>query len=110
MVVRQSTKGTSATTAPNSSGARLTTAPISMPPADPPRAASRSGVVKPRVTRWRAQAMKSVKVCGLADSFPSSYHCRPSSPPPRTWAMAKTKPRSSSERRKEEKAGSTHCS
>ena len=49
MVVRQSTKGTSATMARNSSGARLATAPISRPPALPPRATSRSGEVHPSV-------------------------------------------------------------
>ena len=40
MVVTQSTKGTSATRARNRSGARLATAPMSRPPAEPPRPAS----------------------------------------------------------------------
>ena len=110
MVVRQSTKGTSATMARNSSGARLATAPISRPPALPPRATRRSGAVHPSPTRVRAQATKSVKVLGLAASFPSSYQWRPISPPPRTWAMAKTKPRSRRLSRSDEKVGSIETS
>ena len=110
MVVRQSTKGTSATTARNSSGARLATAPMSSPPALPPRATSRSGEVHPTSTSVRAQATKSVKVLGLAASFPSSYQARPISPPPRTWAMANTKPRSSRLSRSDEKVGSIDAS
>ena len=60
----------------------------------------------PVSTRWSAQATKSVKVLGLASSLPSSYHDRPISEPPRTCAMAKTQPRSSSERRSTENHGS----
>ena len=110
MVVRQSTKGTSATMARNSSGARLATAPMSSPPALPPRATSRSGTVHPSSTRVRAQATKSVKVLGLAVSLPCSYHDRPISPPPRTWAMANTNPRSSRLSRSDEKVGSMDTS
>ena len=57
----------------NAVGARLATAPISSPPALPPRATSRSGAVQPALTRCSAQATKSVKVFCLASSLPSSY-------------------------------------
>src|SRR5690242_17374664 len=45
IVVTTSTNGTSATIAAKRSGRRLATAPINKPPALPPRATSRSGVV-----------------------------------------------------------------
>ena len=45
MVLSTSTKGTSAMMAAKSSGAMLATAPMSMPPADPPWAAIRPAVV-----------------------------------------------------------------
>ena len=45
--------------------------------------------------RCSAQAIVSVNVFALVSSLPSRYHCRPSSPPPRGWASAHTKPRSS---------------
>ena len=41
---------------------------------------------------------------------PCSYHGRPSSPPPRTWAIANTMPRSSSDSRAIENRGSSHDS
>ena len=84
----------------------LTTAPSSRPPALPPVAKSRPGVVRPAATRCSAQAMKSVKVFFLLRSLPPSYHRRPSSSPPRTWAMAKVNPRSSRLSRDDRKVGS----
>ena len=65
----------------------LATAPISSPPAEPPRADNRSVDVYPASHRWRAQVTKSVNVLRLCSSFPSSYQCRPHSPPPRTCAI-----------------------
>ena len=106
IVVTTSTNGTSATTAAKRSGRMLTTAPISNPPALPPLMARRSGAVYPAATRCSATAMKSVKVFRFRSSFPSSYQGRPSSSPPRTCAMATTKPRSSRLTAAEEKAGS----
>ena len=50
--------------------------------------------------------MKSVNVLALCSMRPSSYQARPISPPPRTWAMAKTAPRSRSESRWCENDGS----
>ncbi len=50
------------------------TAPISRPPAEPPRAISRSGDVQPSATTCRAHAMKSVNVLIFRSIFPSSYH------------------------------------
>ena len=47
MVVRASTNGTAATIAAYFSGARLATAPISRPPAEPPMAAIRAGSTQP---------------------------------------------------------------
>ena len=47
--------------------------------------------------RVSAHAMKSVNVLALCSRRPSSYQPRPSSPPPRTCAIANTKPRSSSD-------------
>ena len=57
-----------------------------------PRAILR--VVKPSATRKSPQAMKSVKVFFLFESRPASCHFLPSSPLPRMWAVAMTKPRS----------------
>ena len=54
--------------------------------------------------------MKSVKVFILASCLPCSYHVRPSSPPPRIWAIAYTMPRSSNERRDTAKPGSMDAS
>ena len=88
MVVSASTKGTWATMPAKASGAMLATAPISSPPAEPPRATSRSAVVQPASARRLAHAMKSVKVFFLCSSLPSSYHARPISPPPLMCAMA----------------------
>ena len=110
IVVSASTNGTCATIPANASGARFTAAPISRPPADPPRATSRSGDVHPWPARCRADATKSVNVLALCSIFPSSYQARPSSPPPRTCAIAYTKPRSSSDSREMEKRGSIEIS
>ncbi len=110
MVVSTSTNGTCATMPPKACGARFTTAPISRPPADPPRATSRDGAVQPSLTRCSAHATKSVNVFVLRSSFPSSYQRRPISPPPRMCAMAKLNPRSSSESRGMEKLGSAEIS
>src|ERR1017187_6749962 len=60
--VSGSTNGTCATMAPKSCGARFATAPISTPPADPPRATSVDGTVQPWLTRCSAHATKSVKL------------------------------------------------
>ena len=57
-----------------------------------------------------ATAMKSVKVFFFSMSLPCSYHGLPNSPPPRTWAMTKTMPRSSSESLAIENRGSSHDS
>ena len=88
MLVSASTNGTWATTAPKASGARFSAAPTSRPPAEPPRATSRRGDVQPSLTRCRAHATKSVNVLILCSILPSSYHRRPSSPPPRMCAIA----------------------
>ena len=64
----------------------------------------------PWSVRCLAQSTKSVKVLRLLCSLPSSYHCRPSSPPPRTCATANTTPRSSSDSRGTENPGSIECS
>jgi hypothetical protein len=106
IVLSASTNGTSASTPAHSSGARFAIAPISRPPAEPPRATIRSGAVQPCATMARPQETKSVKVFFLCSSLPCSYQYRPISPPPRMCAMAKTKPRSSRLRRTTEKYGS----
>ena len=97
--VSASTNGTAATTPANASGSRFTAAPTSRPPALPPSATIRSLEDQPLLARCRAQATKSVKVFILLSILPSSYQCRPISPPPRMWAIAKPTPRSSSESR-----------
>ena len=51
-----------------------------------------------------------VNKISLIMPLPSSYQRRPISPPPRTWAIAKPMPRSSSESREMVKKGSTECS
>ena len=88
MLVSASTNGTWATTAPNAPGSMFSAAPTSRPPAEPPRATRRAGDVQPSLARCRAHATKSVKVLILFSILPSSYHRRPSSPPPRTCAIA----------------------
>ena len=53
--------------------------------------APRSAAALPRSrlpSRCSAQVTVSLKVCSFAASLPSSYQRRPSSPPPRTWAIA----------------------
>src|SRR5262245_56252915 len=70
--VSTSTNGTCATIPCTDDGARLATAPMSSPPADPPRATMRDAVVKPD-DRCAAHAMKSVNVLRLCMSLPSSY-------------------------------------
>src|ERR1700691_2651481 len=101
-----STNGTWATIPAKADGARLATAPISRPPADPPRATRREADVQPAETRCPAQATKSLNVFFFSSIFPWSYHGRPISPPPRTCAIANTNPRSSSDSRVIEKPGS----
>ena len=64
------------------------TAPISRPPAEPPRATSRSALVHDEDTSACAHATKSVNVFFFASILPFSYQRRPISPPPRTCAMA----------------------
>ena len=101
-----STNGTTAWIPANSSGARLATAPMSIPPALPPSATSRSGEVSPESIRCRAQSTKSVNVLRLDSVLPFSYQSRPISPPPRTCATANAIPRSRSESLATENAGS----
>ncbi len=108
IVFSASTNGTSATTPANSSGARFVTAPISRPPAEPPRAMIRS--LQPDAFMCLATSTKSVNVLRFLVSLPSSYQRRPISPPPRTCAMAKTNPRSSSDSLGTEKPGSIEVS
>ena len=84
MVVTTSTKGTSATAAVKSSGRMFVTAPISRPPALPPRMTRRSAAVHPSAMSFSAQAMKSLNVFILVINRPCSYQGRPISPPPRT--------------------------
>jgi len=72
----------------------LMTAPMSSPPALAPLATSARGSAQPESIKWDAAAMKSVKEFVLCSIRPCSYHERPSSPPPRTWAMANETPRS----------------
>ena len=82
------------------------TAPMSKPPALRPIANNLPGFVNRSRIRYSAQAMKSVNVFFFFSSLPSSYHWRPSSCPPRIWAMAYTNPRSIKLRRGEANAGS----
>src|SRR5215468_10482366 len=105
-----STNGTCATMPENASGARLATAPISRPPAEPPRATSRPGEVQPVLARCRAHATKSVNVFLLVSSLPLSYQARPISPPPRMCATANTTPRSTTDNRAMENHGSIDAS
>ena len=70
MVLRTSTKGTWAATAPHSSGAWFTTAPMRVPPALPPEMAMRPSDPYPSSTRWRATSTKSLKVLVRWNSFP----------------------------------------
>jgi hypothetical protein len=81
----------------------LVTAPIRSPPALPPSTTSRSRLQYFPATRNPAAAMKSVNVFLFFIRRPSSCHALPMSPPPRTWAMAKTTPRSRRLTRFEEK-------
>ena len=67
---------------------------MSKPPAERPSQASSSGFVYFASQRNRAHELKSLHVLGFFKNFPSSYQPRPSSPPPRTCAIAKTTPRS----------------
>ena len=108
--VKESTKGTIAWMPANFSGAMFATAPTSMPPADPPSATSLSWEVNPLSTRSSATSMKSVKVFFFLRILPSSYQRRPISPPPRTCATAKIRPRSISDSRAIEKPGSVEDS
>ena len=111
MVVSGSTNGTCARMPAKSSGAMLATAPISKPPALPPSATSCRGRVDPGVHQMLLRpTTKSVKVFFFSSSLPCSYHSRPISPPPRTWATANTMPRSSSDSRAMEKRGSSQIS
>ena len=90
MVTIRSTKGTPATEAQKSSGAMLTTFPISSPPAERPSHESAPGRVTPVSSSACAQSMKSVKVLRFCRYLPAaSYHrwC-PISPPPRMCAIA----------------------
>src|SRR5262245_991748 len=106
IVFNGSTKGTSATMPVNALGAMFATAPMSRPPAEPPRAISRAAEVQPDATRCSEHATKSVNVFFFASSLPSSYHRRPISPPPRTCATANTNPRSTRDSRGIENQGS----
>src|SRR3954447_13227423 len=110
IVVTTSTNGTSATAALNCSGAIVTHAPTSKPPALPPRIATRSRSATPTSTRWAQAASVSVNVLRLASSLPSRYQPRPSSPPPRGWTSAHVPPRSSHDRRATETPGGTAAS
>src|SRR6516162_8082002 len=62
IVFSASTNGTCVTMPPNVPGDMLAIAPMSSPPAEPPRAISRGADVQPDRCRCSAQAMKSVKV------------------------------------------------
>src|SRR5919107_201110 len=62
MDVSGSTNGTCATMPAKASGATFAIAPMNRPPAEPPRATSRSAAVHEPLTSARAQATKSVKV------------------------------------------------
>ena len=66
---------------------------MSRPPAEDPSAARRWSATHPEECSHFAQAMKSVNVFFFFRSLPSSYQARPISPPPRTWAKARTTPR-----------------
>src|SRR5918995_4814978 len=110
IVVTTSTNGTSATAALNCLGSIVTQAPTSSPPALPPRIATRSRSATPIATRWAQAASVSVNVLRLASSFPSRYHARPSSPPPRGWTNAHVPPRSSHDRRATENHGGIEAS
>ena len=106
MVFITSTNGTAEWTARNKSGRKLTTAPMSNPPALPPSITRRSGAEMWFFTNHSAQSTKSVKVFFLRINMPSSCHASPSSSPPRMWAMTNTMPRSTSDSRAMEKLAS----
>ena len=87
--------GTIATTARARPGCWVTVAPMSRPPLEPPRIASRSLVVRCDSIRKRAQQAKSSKTFCLAASRPAWCQCSPYSPPPLVCATATTPPCSS---------------
>ena len=88
MVLSTSTNGTSATMPANKSPARLATAPISMPPAEPPWPTIRFALVYLASINARAQAAKSSNEFVFFSRLPSRYQPQPLSAPPRIWAMA----------------------
>jgi hypothetical protein len=83
-----SMNGTCAMAARNRSGRMFKTAPTSMPPALAPWVATLPFEVYFCSMRYSAEAMKSVKVLIFFIIRPASRHSSPSSPPPRTCAMA----------------------
>ena len=94
IVFSTSTNGTAAAMPAQRSGRRFSTAPISMPPAEPPCATIRPGSACPPSIRRSAQAMKSVKLLVLRAPLPSRNQPQPFSEPPRMWAVAQIQPRS----------------
>ena len=107
IVVRQSTKGTSATMARKSSGAALATAPMSSPPADPPPRHEPVGARSSRSsTRWRAQATKSREGVGLGEELAVLVPAAAELAAAADVRDGEDEPRSSRLRRSEEKTGS----
>src|SRR6476646_5498002 len=92
MVLSTSTKGTSATTAPHSSGSEFTTAPISSPPAEPPLISIRPALANFSAIKPFATSTKSLNVLVRLVSLPSKNHLYPRSSPPRIWAVAEADP------------------
>ena len=105
MVFSTSTKGTCVTIALQSSGAWFTTAPIRVPPALAPEMTILPSDPYPLSIRCPATSTKSLKVLVRSNSLPASYQWYPRSSPPRIWAMANMKPRSSRDSLAVEKDG-----
>jgi hypothetical protein len=93
-----SSSGAEHTAAANRSGRWVTAAPVSSPPLDPPHTASRSRAVIPEAIRCSAAAWKSSNTFCLRSSIPARCHSWPSSPPPRSPAIAYTPPASTQAR------------
>jgi hypothetical protein len=77
------------------SGLSVSARPTVMPPAEPPEMVSVALEAQPSRMRCSQQSMRSRQVFGLVSFCPPFHQRLPYSPPPRTWAVAKTPSRSS---------------
>src|SRR5581483_2976759 len=91
----------------NRSGRRVIAPPMTIPPALLPSPDSLVGLVYWLSIRYCAQAMKSSIECCFVCLYPPRCHSSPYSPPPRTWAIASTPPRSSHASQTGSKCGSS---